>query len=77
MQVFLNQIAAVLEVESIDESDKISGIEQLDSLGILSLIAMLDAKYGINLNTADIIGMNTIGDLWQYVQCTSSKKDRL
>ena len=69
MQDFLKQMAEALEVEVLHESDKISDVEQLDSLGVLSLISMLDAHYGVNLSTAEIVQISTFGELCAHVQC--------
>jgi acyl carrier protein len=69
MQDFLKQIAAIMEMEAVKETDKLSDLEQLDSLSVLSLISMLDANYGVNLSTADINRMQTVGDLWKHVHC--------
>ncbi len=41
-----------------------------DSLGVLTLIAALDEKFGIPVSDADIQGMNSVGDVLEY----SSKK---
>ena len=69
MQDFLKQVAEVLEVEVIHESDTLSEFEELDSLGVLSLISMLDANYGVNLSPAEIGQISTFGELWAHVQC--------
>ena len=77
MKDFLNKIASVLEVESVGEADKLTDFEQLDSLGVLSLIAMLDANYGVNISTADIDRTETVADLWKCVQHISLKNSLL
>ena len=68
MDEFLKQIAVILEVENVNASDPLAAFAQLDSMGVLSVIAMLDANYGVNISTTDIGRMNTVGDLWAYVQ---------
>ena len=73
MDEFMKQIAATLEVEAVNASDKLTTLPQFDSMGVLSLIAMLDARYGVNISTADITRMNTAGELWAHVQYV--KKD--
>jgi len=75
MDEFLKQIAVILEVESVNTSDELSSFPQLDSMGVLSVIAMLDARYGVNLSTTDIGRLNTVGELWKLVQCMSLKND--
>ncbi len=68
MNDFLKSIAGVLEVEAVRESDDLKAFPQWDSLAVLSVIAMLDANYGVNLRAADLAPINSIGDLWTLVQ---------
>jgi len=70
MEEFLQMFAAIVEVNEVDASHELKSFQLLDSLGILSVIAMLDARYGVTVSTADINRMNTAGDLWRHVQCT-------
>lgn len=65
---FLKKIAAILEVEDVKETDELKAYPQWDSLSVLSVIAMLDASYGINLRAADFVPVKTAGDLWKLVQ---------
>ena len=69
MDEFLKRIATILEVENVNASDQLKTFPLLDSLGVLSVIAMLDANYGVNLSTADLGQMSTFGDLWTRIQC--------
>ena len=68
MNDFLNQIATILEVEAVKESDDLKAFPQWDSLAVLSVIAMLDANYGVNLQAADFTPVKTVTDLWNVVQ---------
>ena len=68
MEEFLKNIAIILEVERVNASDPLTEFTQLDSMGVLSVIAMLDANYGVNIGTTDIERMSTIGELWAYVE---------
>lgn len=69
MNEFLKAIAVILEVEAVNQSDELKAFEQLDSLGVLSIIALIDAHYGVSITTVDVDGMKTVGDLWSHVQC--------
>ena len=73
MNDFLKQLAAILEVENVNASDPLRTFPQLDSLGVLSIIAMIDTNYGVNISTADLWRMNTVGDIWVYVQSLKDK----
>ena len=68
MNEFLSQIATILEVEQVSATDDLKAFAQWDSLAVLSVIAMLDAKYGVNLRAADLTPVKSAGDLWGLVQ---------
>jgi acyl carrier protein len=68
MNEFLNKIALILEVAEVKETDELKAFSQWDSLSVLSVIAMLDANYGVNLRAADFEQITTAGDLWNLVQ---------
>jgi acyl carrier protein len=67
MDEFLRQIAAILEQETVKPGDDLKAFPQWDSLAVLSVIAMLDANYGVNLRAADFGTVNTAGELWNLV----------
>ena len=68
MNDFLKKIADILEMDLVEETDDLKGFPQWDSLAVLSVIAMLDANYGVNLHAAEFQQVNTVGDLWALVQ---------
>jgi acyl carrier protein len=68
MNEFLKQVAGILEVDEVKESDELKAFAQWDSLSVLSVIAMLDASYGVNLRAADFGPVKTVGELWNLVQ---------
>jgi acyl carrier protein len=68
MNDFLTKIAGILEVSAVQESDNLKAFPQWDSLSVLSVIAMLDADYHVNLKAADFQQVQTIGELWALVQ---------
>jgi len=68
MNDFLAKIAAILEVDGVRETDELKAFAQWDSLSVLSVIAMLDASYGVNLRATDFGPIKSVGDLWTVVQ---------
>ena len=68
MNEFLKQVAGILEVPEVKAADDLKAFPQWDSLSVLSVIAMLDASYGVNLRAADFGPVKTAGDLWNLVQ---------
>ena len=68
MNEFLKKLAEILETSEMRESDQLKDLPQWDSLSVLSVIAMLDANYRVNLRAADFAAVNSAGDLWKLVQ---------
>lgn len=68
MNEFLEKLAGILEVESVKEADDLKAFPQWDSLAVLSVIAMLDANYGVNLHASDFQQVGTAVDLWNLIQ---------
>ncbi len=68
MNEFLARIAEILEVDRVSATDELKAFPQWDSLSVLSVIAMLDANYGVNLRAADFASIKSAGDLWNLVQ---------
>jgi acyl carrier protein len=68
MNDFLKKLAEILEVPETKETDQLKDFPQWDSLSVLSVIAMLDANYGVNLRAADFETVNSAADLWKLVQ---------
>jgi acyl carrier protein len=65
---FLNKIAGILEVKEVREADELKAFAQWDSLSVLSVIAMLDADYGVNLHASEFGSLKSAGDLWTLVR---------
>lgn len=68
MSEFNAKLADILGVESVTESDLLEDFEEWDSLSILSVIAMLDSDYGVNLTSADLRDAKTVAELWHIVE---------
>ncbi len=68
MNDFLQKLASILEVETVNEGDDLKAFPSWDSLAVLSVIAMLDSNYGVNLRAADFQTVKTAADLWNLVQ---------
>lgn len=68
MNEFLQKLAGILEVEAVNEGDDLKAFPSWDSLAVLSVIAMLDSNYGVNLRAADFQTVKTAADLWNLVQ---------
>lgn len=73
MNEFLNKMAAILEVETVSETDVLKSFPQWDSLSVLSAIAMLESSYLVSLHATDIQSVSTAGELWKLAQSRVSQ----
>jgi acyl carrier protein len=73
MEEFLKKMAAVLEVEAVQETDVLKSFAAWDSLSVLSTIAMIDSSYGVNLHASEVQAATTIGCLWRTIEAKKSK----
>ena len=64
----MKKIAEILEEDELKETDELKSYPQWDSLSVLSVIAMLDANYGVNLPAKEFENIKTAGELWNLVQ---------
>jgi acyl carrier protein len=71
MQNFENAMAELLEVETVNESDKLEEFESWDSLTSLSIIAYIDENYNVTVSAKDLIEAETIGKLKTLVMSRS------
>jgi acyl carrier protein len=62
------KLAEILEVDQVRAGDVLSSFDTWDSLTRLSILAMLDSSYGVNLAAGDFKSMNTIEDLSAAVE---------
>ena len=66
--LFLKQFAEALETsEEICMTDEFRSYQEWDSLAILSLLASIDEEYSVNINSAELEKMKTVGDVCKCV----------
>lgn len=63
MEDFLEQIAEIMEVDSVNPSDELTSFEAWDSLTMLSIIALADDEYKVSLTNSEIADAKTIEGL--------------
>lgn len=73
MTDFKNKLAEILEVDSVNDADVLMDFEAWDSLTSLSIIAMIDSEYNINISAEELVSLNTVGDLEKYLQSRINK----
>ena len=71
MGKFIGRIAEAIEVESVEKLNENTIFRDLDewsSLTVLSVIAMLDEEYDIQIENADFKKLETLGDIARFVE---------
>lgn len=67
MEELLGKIADFLEVESVDPSKKFKDYEAWDSFTRLSVLAMIDADYHVQMTYEQLEAFPTIGDFCKKI----------
>lgn len=67
MEDFLEQMAEIMEVDTVNPSDELTSFEAWDSLTTLSIIALADDEFSVSLTNAEIAEANTIESLHQLI----------
>lgn len=67
MSDYLEQIAELLEEDTVKVSDELKSFEAWDSLTILSIIAFADENYKVTLNAKEINEAKTVGGLKELI----------
>ncbi|MCX7018454.1 MAG: acyl carrier protein [Candidatus Sumerlaeota bacterium] len=67
MEEFYGKLAEILEVDQVNGNDVLEEFSEWDSLSALSVIAMIDAQYGVNLTATDLRGIDTAQNLFALV----------
>lgn len=73
MDRFYERLAVVLEEDTVSPEDTLTNFEQWDSLTALSVVAMIDESYSVNLSFDDLIAARTVGALEALVAARTAK----
>jgi acyl carrier protein len=68
MKELNNEMADILEVDSVNDEDLLENFDEWDSLARLSLLSFIDKKYNVNLFQPDIAEVKTIADIKKVVK---------
>jgi acyl carrier protein len=72
MEDFLQEMTEILEEDSVLADAELHSFEAWDSLAVLSVISMANAKYGITLTAQQVSKIKTVSELYELIQ--SSKR---
>lgn len=70
---FLDELANILDEESVEESANLRDYPSWDSLAILSIVAMADSKFGFTLTFPNVKKLTTVADLWAFFEKNRTK----
>ena len=62
------EMADILEVDSIADTDELESFVAWDSLAILSLLAYVDSKYNVQLYNSDLASVKTLADVKKLIE---------
>lgn len=68
---FIDKFAEALEIEdasALSVATEFRSLEEWDSLAYLSVIAMLDEEYEVQIENAVFKQLQTIGDIVKYIE---------
>ena len=68
MEGYLEAIAEILEVDSVELTDELNSFEAWDSLTVLSIIAFCDSDYNVALTAEEIDDSGTISGLKELIE---------
>ena len=72
MDEFLIEMAEILEEDSINSTDDLNSFESWDSLAALSVAALADSSFGVNMSSQEINAASTVEDLYQRILAKSA-----
>jgi acyl carrier protein len=64
---FYTELAEILEVDEVPPNAILHDFDNWDSLTALSIMAMLDQGYSINISTTDLNSIATVEELYNLV----------
>lgn len=67
MDEFLSEMAEILEEDSVSPDVELKSFESWDSLAVLSVAALADAQFGVNISAQEINEAETVEQLYQRI----------
>jgi acyl carrier protein len=65
---FYQRLAEIIDVEEVKPEDTLKDFDGWDSLAVLSVLAMADAKYGVSIKADEIRAVVIAEDLARLVE---------
>lgn len=67
MDEFLVEMAEILEEDAVNASDELKDFDSWDSLAALSVVAMADSKFGVNMSSQEVNRAETVEELYKMI----------
>ena len=68
MEILIEGMLEIFEVDEINPEIILRELDLWDSLSVISLLAVLDESYGINVEATEIVDLLTVADLFAFVE---------
>lgn len=62
------ELADILEVDAVLDTDELESFESWDSLAILSLMAFIDETYNVQLFNDDLANLKTLANVKELIE---------
>jgi|LakMenE01Jun11ns_1017448.scaffolds.fasta_scaffold9952009_3 acyl carrier protein len=73
VEFLAEQLVEIFEVDQVQPLDTLRDFELWDSLSVISLIAVLDEHFGINIEATELAEVITVADLYSFVEQRRTK----
>jgi acyl carrier protein len=73
VEILTEQMLEIFELETIDSEVVLRDLELWDSLSVISLLAVLDETYGINIEATELVDVVTVADLFLFTEQRRTK----
>lgn len=73
MEILIEEMLDIFEIDEINSEIVLRELELWDSLSVISLLAVLDESYGINIEATEIVDVITATDLFAFVEQRRTK----
>ena len=73
MEILIEQMLEIFELDAINSEVVLRDLELWDSLSVISLLAVLDETYGINIEATELVDVVTVADLFLFTEQRRTK----
>lgn len=68
MEKLIESLKEILELDDLDTNLNFTDLDEWDSLAVLSVLAMLDSDYHINMSKKELDNFSSVGEFIKYVE---------